>query len=88
MEKLKTVLSIILGIILVILLLIAKDYFKLRSEKLLIMKNDLTESYYDTNKLKAMLQENLGEKYTGEIKTDFDNFVLTKVLSSISELEN
>lgn len=88
MEKLKTVLSIILGIILVILLLIAKDYFKLRSEKLLIMKNDLTESYYDTNKLKAMLQENLGEKYTGEIKTDFDNFVLTKVLSSLSELEN
>ena len=46
MEKLKTVLSIILGIVFVILLLIAKDYFKMRSEKLLIMKNDLTESYY------------------------------------------
>ncbi len=88
MEKLKTVLSIILGIVFVILLLIAKDYFKMRSEKLLIMKNDLTESYYDKNKLKVMLRENLGEKYTGEIKTDFDNFVLTKVLSSISELEN
>jgi len=35
-----------------------------------------------------MLQENLGENYTGDIKTDFDNFVLTKVLSSLSEFEN
>ncbi|MEN2773805.1 hypothetical protein [Acetivibrio clariflavus] len=28
---------------------------------------DLTESYYDINKFKTMLQENLGEKYTGDI---------------------
>jgi len=48
----------------VILLLIAIDYFKLRNEKLLFMKNDLTEIYYDINKLKTMLQENLGENYT------------------------
>ncbi len=47
-----------------ILLLIAIDYFKLRNEKLLFMKNDLTEIYYDINKLKTMLQENLGENYT------------------------
>jgi len=87
-KKLKMLLGIIFGIVFVILLLIANDYFKLRNEKLLFMKNDLTESYYDINKLKKMLQENLGENYTGDIKTDFDNFVLTKVLSSLSELEN
>lgn len=87
LKQMKTFLSIILGIIAAILVLIVKDYLEIRTEKLLIMKRDLTESYYQKDKLQELLKEFLQEKYTGKLTTDFDNYVVSLVLKNIAKLE-
>lgn len=83
----KTLLKVLLGVVIVFVALFIKEFF-FTKDKLQMMRQDIIHHYYDENKLTEIIKNELGDKYEGDLETDFDNFVLTLVLNQLSKYES
>ncbi|WP_425445993.1 S41 family peptidase [Dethiothermospora halolimnae] len=80
-------LIVLLGIVTAFVFLIVQEYFHIRNDKLLVMKEDILTSYYNKENIKKVLKSRLGDDYKGDLQKDFENYIITMVLEDLSELE-
>lgn len=98
-EYVKFNIQALLVIILLTLIIIFYyiSYFRaatsFNSEKMIVMRKQLINHYYDQENLKKLMKEKLNDEshknylYTGDTKTDFDNYVLKLVTEELSRKE-
>lgn len=59
-----------------------------RNDKVIRMRDDLIFNYYDQSKITEVLEKNLGDHYTGNLRADFDNFIISEVMNELSQVED
>lgn len=59
-----------------------------RNDKVVRMRDDLIFNYYDKSKLTEVLEKNLGDHYTGNLREDFDHFVISIVMGELRQVED
>ncbi|CAM3713218.1 S41 family peptidase [Marinicrinis lubricantis] len=82
---LKNTLAVLLGVSLAFL---GSYYWDTRNDKLIQLRSDLTDHYYNQDQLQSLMEETLGKGYSGDLEKDFDHFVISLVMEKLSEKED
>ncbi|MGM0502247.1 MAG: S41 family peptidase [Bacillota bacterium] len=76
---------IVLIVVIVVIILLLPNYLEQRKDKLLVMKEDIINSYYSRENLKAVLKKHLQEQYTGNLEKDFNKFIVNFVVEDLNK---
>lgn len=78
----------LVGVIVLFILMFKSEWDKVTKDKLIVLRESFATNYYKQDDLKKAMKSKLGKDYTGDLKIDFDNYVLTMVTNDVSSFDD
>ncbi len=81
----KYILPILIGLLIGFFL---PRFISKMTDKVYVAKNSFINNYYDKQLLNKLFETSLGNAYTGDLKKDFDSYIIKEIMNNISKNED